>query len=302
MPFNSAGVYSLPEAAFVTNTTISSSAVNSNFSDIASALTTSYQAALAISAQAAGNCRLTKSAASTLLLSPYNGDALLIQGTIRTIPSAGASLTLSGLTANTLYYVYAFWSGTAVTLEASTTGHTTDTTYGNEIKTGDATRSLVGMFYATTTTDTEDTASQRYVASWFNPTCRLLTGSTLAAVNTSSTTFIELGVSTTATNGRIEFVKFASQPGEVFFQGVVSNATVSVYTLTNVAVDNTVNAFSDLNLFNNDNPAVIGPFNVGVPVVSTSVFTEGRHYVIPLGSVNSTGPGSWTGTIRGWVT
>lgn len=39
MPRNGSGSYSLPEAAFVPNTAISSTAVNSDFSDIASALT-----------------------------------------------------------------------------------------------------------------------------------------------------------------------------------------------------------------------------------------------------------------------
>jgi microcystin-dependent protein len=39
MPRNSSGVYSLPQAPFVSGTVISSSAVNSNFSDIATALT-----------------------------------------------------------------------------------------------------------------------------------------------------------------------------------------------------------------------------------------------------------------------
>ena len=41
MPRNGEGVYSLPQAAFVPGTTISSAAVNSDFSDIASALTMS---------------------------------------------------------------------------------------------------------------------------------------------------------------------------------------------------------------------------------------------------------------------
>lgn len=41
MPRNSSGTYSLPQSAFVPGTTISSSAVNSDFSDIATALTQS---------------------------------------------------------------------------------------------------------------------------------------------------------------------------------------------------------------------------------------------------------------------
>lgn len=44
MPRNGSGNYSLPEAAFVPGTTISSSAVNSDFSDIASAITDSIAA------------------------------------------------------------------------------------------------------------------------------------------------------------------------------------------------------------------------------------------------------------------
>lgn len=44
MPRNGSGTYSLPQPAFVPGTTISSSAVNSDFSDIASALTASIAA------------------------------------------------------------------------------------------------------------------------------------------------------------------------------------------------------------------------------------------------------------------
>ena len=44
MPRNGSGTYSLPQSAFVPNTTISSAAVNSDFSDIASALTDSLAA------------------------------------------------------------------------------------------------------------------------------------------------------------------------------------------------------------------------------------------------------------------
>lgn len=44
MPRNSNGVYTLPQAAFVPNSVISSSAVNSDFSDIANALTDSVAA------------------------------------------------------------------------------------------------------------------------------------------------------------------------------------------------------------------------------------------------------------------
>ena len=297
MPFNSAGVYSLPQAAFVTNTTISSTAVNSNFSDIASALTTAYQYTLNINSQMGGNCQLTKSGASTLLLSPYNGNTILIAGVLRAITAGGVSLTLSGLSASTLYYVYATWSGSAVTLAASTTGHTTDTTYGNEVKTGDTSSSLVGMFYATATNDTVDTAARRLVASWFNPPARSILGTAMAAATTTSTSFIELNSNTS----RVDVVLFANRSGELNFQGTVVNSSINVYTTTNIGIDSSLTAGSTDTTWNSSSPAVSGPFQVFIPV-NTSVFTEGYHYVTPLGKAVTSGTGSWTGAIRGFAT
>lgn len=296
MPFNAAGVYTLPQAAFVTGTTISSTAVNSNFSDIASALTTAYQYSLTLAGQLQGAVQMTKSAASTIKLSPYNGNSLLIQGTTRQLTSAGATLTLAALTNNTLYYVYAYWTGSAIAIEASTTGHTTDTTYGNEIKTGDASRSLVGMFYTTAVDDTTDSETQRLVASWFNPPVRTIVGTAMSAATTTSVTAVELN----STTSRVEVVLFANRPGEVQFQGDVTNSTVSVNNTTNIGVDSSTAASGTDQVWNSGNPAVRGPFNIYIPVAG-SLFPEGRHYITPLGFVASN-TGSWTGRIRGWVT
>lgn len=91
-----------------------------------------------------GQCRLVLSGGN-LVLQPYNGNRLSIAGTARAIPAAGISLAPAGTVAGTLYYIYAAWVGGAVVLEASTTGHATDAATGVEIKTGDASRTLVGM-------------------------------------------------------------------------------------------------------------------------------------------------------------
>jgi hypothetical protein len=53
-------------------------------------------------------------------------------------------------------------------LEVSTTGHATSPTTGVEIKSGDSTRTLVGMVYTTAASVFADSLSQRFVASWFN--------------------------------------------------------------------------------------------------------------------------------------
>lgn len=80
--------------------------------------------------------------------------------------SAGVSLSNASLASSTIYYVYAADSAGATVLEASTTTHAVDPDYGVEIKSGDPTRTLVGMvillggqFFSTPT--------KRFVRSWF---------------------------------------------------------------------------------------------------------------------------------------
>lgn len=114
-----------------------------------------------------GQCRLTKSGAN-LLLSRYNGLGLTINGVTYAIPSAGVTLAPTSLTPSTLYYIYAYMNAGVMTLEAVTTGHSADTASGMEIKTGDATRTLVGMAQVATGPAWQDTATNRYVLSWFN--------------------------------------------------------------------------------------------------------------------------------------
>ena len=82
---------------------------------------------------------------TTLLLAPFNGGYLWINGVSYPIPS-GLTLPNGGLAPSTRYYVYAYLSGTAMTLEASVTGYMLASN-GMPQKTGDATRTLVGMAY-----------------------------------------------------------------------------------------------------------------------------------------------------------
>ena len=114
-----------------------------------------------------GQCYLAKNGAN-LTLSPKNGNKLIINGTAHTIPSAGVSLAATGLTPTTVYFIYAYMNAGTMTLEASATGHSTDATTGVEIKTGDATRTLVGQAYCTTGPAWLDDSANIGVLSWFN--------------------------------------------------------------------------------------------------------------------------------------
>lgn len=96
-----------------------------------------------------GQCRVSK-VGSDLVLQRFNGKYLFINGAFREIPAAGVSLAATGLTVNTVYNIYAFWTGSAIQLEASTTARATDATWGHQIKSGDATRSLVAKAFCGT--------------------------------------------------------------------------------------------------------------------------------------------------------
>ena len=139
-----------------------------------------------------GQCRLAYSNATTLTLSPYQGQYIKIAGALYAIPSAGVTVSNSGLSASTLYYVYANVSSGSVSLSISATGHSTDSTAGNvgvEIKTGDNAYTLVGMIYTNASSQFQDSTSARGVLSFFNRRTKSLfgTGSNYTTTNTAQT-------------------------------------------------------------------------------------------------------------------
>jgi hypothetical protein len=94
-------------------------------------------------------------------------------------------------------------SGT-MTLEASATSHSMDSVTGVEIKTGDATRTLVGMGRIIAGPAWVDTLAQRFVISWFNRRT-IVAQNTLAADQTSAVgSFVEV-----PSNTRAEFLSWS---------------------------------------------------------------------------------------------
>lgn len=95
-----------------------------------------------------GQCRLDYVSTTQIKLSPFGGNILVINGAPQRVPAAGITLAPTGLAFNTLYYIYAAMSAGAMILEASTTAFTNGV-QGLPVKTGDATRALVGMVNCT---------------------------------------------------------------------------------------------------------------------------------------------------------
>jgi hypothetical protein len=171
-----------------------------------------------------GQCRLVKSGAN-LALMPFNGNLITINGVNCTIPAAGVSLAPTGLTPAAIYYIYAVaTAGVVTSLEASATGHSTSATAGNvgvEIKTGDNTRSLVGMAYIAGGPAFADAPGSRFVRSWHNRGTMTIQGPIDTASTTTSGSFVA------ANTAAVTAINFAGDvfDGQAF--GIVTNTTVS---------------------------------------------------------------------------
>jgi len=158
-----------------------------------------------------GQCQLALSGGN-LRLGRLNGQLLTINGAHYSIPSAGVTLAATGLTPGTAYYIYAYMNSGTMTLEASTTVPVADTTTGMQIKTGDATRALVGLWMADTGPTWSTIACQG--ASWFNPVPKMSAGAVASPNTTSTASLTEL-----ATNARLDFVTFAERPARIEIAG-----------------------------------------------------------------------------------
>ena len=228
-----------------------------------------------------GACLLTLSGGS-LVLKPWRGNGLIINGATCTIPSAGVSLAATGLTAGTLYFVYAFMNGASMELEGVATVHTTDADNGTEIKTGDASRTLVGMVYTKVAATFADTVTQRFVASWFNRRPVRISARFGATRTTTSTSFVEVNSET-----RCEFVCWAY---DVVF-GVAGNAWNSSSTGTTSfgpAIDGTtpINSCS-----------VYGTASKSSSCSGVASLSEGHHYGTYAGAASG-GTASFEGTAQ----
>lgn len=225
-----------------------------------------------------GQCRLAKSGANALL-SPYNGNKLVIGGVMRTIPAAGVSLAPTGLTPNTLYYVYAYMNGATMTLEASTTSHSTDSTTGIEIKTGDVSRTLVGMVYPMTGPAFADNYQQRLVISWFNRRNILAAGNFTTGRTTASNTPTELN-----SEIRNNFLTWGDEAVNMNAYGIVTLAgSPGQQASTGIAVNSSSILFDASIQYQRDTNSNIGTATIG----TSGLLTEGFNFATVLGYVSA---------------
>jgi len=179
---------------------------------------TSPEHAIRVSQSGHGQCRLSVTSTTVLTLTPYNGRNLIINDTPVSIPTAGVTLSNSGLSASTLYYIYAYVSAGVMTLEASATTHTTSTG-GIETKSGDDTRTLVGMIYTNPSSQFVDSSSFKGCLNWFN---KRLVNTTNSVV--SDTTFTNTSIAELATVPRNTMLAWAGETLECISDGTGVNS------------------------------------------------------------------------------
>jgi len=123
--------------------------------------------------------RLVHASNSQLRLSPWTGNTIRVNGIIRAIPDAGINISNGGLglTAQTKYFVYIYDNAGVLTLEISAAVPAL-AGFGVQVKTGDPTRTLVGMVQTDSAGGFNDHPGGRHVASWFSRQRRTLTLST----------------------------------------------------------------------------------------------------------------------------
>jgi hypothetical protein len=242
--------------------------------------------------------RLTLVSGTQLKFSPFNGNLIKINGSLFTIPVAGiaglanTSVFVNGtaaqnLAASTLYYVYAFSNAGVVTADFSTTGHATSTTAGNEgteIKSGDDTRTLIGLINTTSASPGQfsDTATARYVLSWLNRRNLAVTGAGAGGATSASASVVEI-VSTL----RAFFLNWADEMVLAGTNGQISNNTTNSVTYSACTSDigllGAVVAYT---------PHLSGQAAQGNGTTSYSLaFGEGSHWVSPAGGCAAGGTG-----------
>ena len=227
-----------------------------------------------------GQCQLVKSG-SNLVLQRFNGVGLTINGVAYAIPSAGVSLAPTSLSVGTTYNIYAYMNAGTMTLEASTTARATDSTTGIQIKSGDATRTLVGKARIITGPAWADTDEQRFVISWFNQIPRRIYNVSGSLQSTTSTTPVPI-------SALMEFLSWGDSHVSASFNSSVSNNTANSIIYT--ALGFNTNSVASMP------PAVYQAYanSSNSSATGTEVFvpSEGYNYICTVGYVSG-GTGTW---------
>ena len=247
-----------------------------------------------------GKCLLRMATATQLRLAAWDGNTMIINGKVRTIPSADVTMSNGGLAANTVYHIYAADTNNdniVDLLEASTTvyvvsdGSVTPANAGVRIKTGDDTRTLVGLIRTNASAQFEDNLVNRLVCSAFNQPPRSLLGG-LAGSNmvTSSAPWVELSTSVRVSWAALSNSFWLGSPVRLVANGSAANDTSAGGAYIGVGLNGTLSGAGNYFALAG---ASIPNVSFGLSSSTHAVVADGYHFATVLGGRFSVGSATY---------
>lgn len=234
-----------------------------------------------------GQCRLSVSSTTTLLLKPYNGNNVIVNGVPLQLPSAGVSIANTGLAASTVYYAYLAGNTASPSLVLSTTTHVTGSN-GVEVMSGDATKTLVGMIATNSSSQFSDINSFRGCLNWFNRRSLPLLG-TSATFSTASTSAVTIGNPVTT-------LSWSDSGGMVTMPNNAYSNVAAGTVQTAISLDGTVTSSQSI-----VTSGAIAQIYNGTPVLCLGL-SEGSHLLVPVANAGaSSGTITCTNALFGFI-
>ncbi|CUR81856.1 phage tail protein [Achromobacter xylosoxidans] len=224
-----------------------------------------------------GQCRFVYVSTTECRLMPYNGNGLVVNGRQHRIPAVGIPLPIGAVAGaiGSTNYIYAKDDGSGgISLEGVTTNHARHSD-GVEIKSGDPTRTLVGMTYKNASGQFQFDGLVPGVASWFNRYSNVGQASAYLA-GTSSTSPVSVGAAVNTWVWGGETLEYGTA-------GVVTSDTAGVAPNLVIFLDGVADTASYGTI-----PTANGSIPAGMYAVKGGL-AEGFHYIDPRLSSGGSG-------------
>ena len=232
--------------------------------------------------------------------SPFCGNIGLYDGSANwtILPFAELTCALGTITSGLPYDIFAYNNAGAVALRApvawtSTTARATALVAQNGVlvKTGATTDRYLGTFYTTSTTQTEDSAANRFLYNEYNPVPRVLGKYNTGSYTYTTGTWREAAGSTTH---RVNFITgFAERAVKLEAMSLASNATANAQLAGAIGLDATTAptpANQRMSLFQ---VAAAGAQQFPIASALETIPSVGFHFASQLEFSSATGTTTW---------
>lgn len=221
-----------------------------------------------------------QTAKTTIYYTPFVHNVINLWDGANWVPTefTETTLALGTLTSGLPYDVFGYLSAGALVLESlAWTNDTTRATAvtlqdGRYCKSGDKTRLLLGTFYTTATTTTEDSAQNRYLSNVYNAVLRKMSYATGDAGHTYNVATIRSY--NNSTTNRLSFVASLLTSAYAVIGGIITAAGAGNTGDIFAGVDSTTTQSSDFTGCSNGNTSAVRGALGG-----TTTVAAGKHFI-----------------------